>query len=39
MTNLLNPFIEGSLEWPFDELFSAYVSLWNQYKYFAFNIF
>ena len=33
------PFIQGSLEWPFSELFSANVSLWNQYKYIAFNIF
>ena len=38
MTNLY-PFIEGSLEWPFSELFSANVLLWNQYKYIAFNIF
>ena len=38
MTNLY-PFIQGSLEWPFSELFSANVSLWNQYKYIAFNIF
>ena len=35
----LYPFIQGSLEWPFNELFSANVSLWNQYKYIAFNIF
>ena len=38
MTNLY-PFIQGWLEWPFSELFSANVSLWNQYKYIAFNIF
>ena len=38
MTNL-SPFIQGWLEWPFSELFSANVSLWNQYKYIAFNIF
>ena len=38
MTNLY-PFIQGSLKWPFSELFSASVSLWNQYKYIAFNIF
>ena len=38
MTNLY-PFIQGSLEWPFRELFSANASLWNQYKYIAFNIF
>ena len=38
MTNLY-PFIQGSLEWPFSELFSANVSLWNKYKYIALNIF
>ena len=38
MTNLC-PLIQGSLEWPFSELFTANVSLWNQYKYIAFNIF
>ena len=38
MTNLC-PFIQGSLEWPFSELFSANVSLWNKYKIIAFNIF
>ena len=38
MTNLY-PFIQGWLEWPFSELFSANASLWNQYKYIAFNIF
>ena len=37
MTSLY-PFIQGSLEWPFSELFSANVLLWNQYKYIAFNI-
>ena len=36
---ILYPFIQGSLEWPFRELFSANVSLWSQYKYIAFNIF
>ena len=35
----LCPFIQGSLEWPFSELFPTNVSLWNQYKYIAFNIF
>ena len=38
-TTNLCPFIQGSLEWPFSELFSANVSVWNQYKYIAFNIF
>ena len=38
MANLY-PFIQVSLEWPFSELFSANVSLWNQHKYIAFNIF
>ena len=38
MTNLC-PFIQGSLESSFSELFSANVSVWNQYKYIAFNIF
>ena len=38
MANLY-PFIQGSLEWPFSELFNANVSLWNQYKYVALNIF
>ena len=38
MTNLY-PLIQGSLEWPFSELFTANVSLWNQYKYIEFNIF
>ena len=38
MTNLY-PFIQALLEWPFSELISADVSLWNQYKYIAFNIF
>ena len=32
-------FILSSLEWPFCELFSANISLWNKYKYIAFNIF
>ena len=39
MTNLFYPFIQGSLEWPFSEVFSANLSLWNQCKYIAFNIF
>ena len=34
----LYPFIQGWLEWTFIESFSANVSLWNQYKYVAFNI-
>ena len=38
MTNVY-PFIQGSLEWPISELFAANVSLWNQNKYIAFNIF
>ena len=38
MTNLYL-FVQGLLEWPFSELFSVNVSLWNQYKYVAFNIF
>ena len=38
MTNLY-PFIQSSLEWPFNELFFANVLLWNQYKHIAFNIF
>ena len=36
---ILYPFIQGSLWWPFSELFSSDISLWNQYKYIAFNIF
>ena len=35
----LNPFIQGLLERPFGEFFSSNVSLWNKYKYNAFNIF
>ena len=38
MTNLY-PFIQDLLEWPFNELVSSDISLWNQYKYVAFNIF
>ena len=38
MTNVY-PFIQGSLEWPFSEWFPTKVSLWNQCKYIAFNIF
>ena len=29
---------KGLLEWSFSELLTANVSLWNQYKYIAFNI-
>ena len=39
MTNHFYPFIRGLLEWPFSEVFSANLSLWNQCKYIAFNIF
>ena len=35
----LYSFTQGSLEWPFNELLFSDVSLWNQYKYIAFNIF
>ena len=35
----LYPFIQCWFEWPFSELFSANVSLWNQYKYITLNIF
>ena len=38
MTNF-DLFIQGSLEWPFSEVFFFDVSLWSQYKYIAFNIF
>ena len=38
MTDLY-PFIQGSLEWLFSELFSTNVSSWSQYKYTAFNVF
>ena len=38
MKNLYS-FVQGLLEWQFSELFSANVSLWNQYQYIAFNIF
>ena len=38
MTNFYS-FIRGSLKWPFCELFVSDVSLWNQYKFIAFNIF
>ena len=31
--------IHGLLELPFSESFISNVSLWNQYKYIAFNIF
>ena len=37
MTNL-DPFIQCSLEWSFNELFSANASLWNQHTYIAFNM-
>ena len=33
----LSPFIQGSLT--IGELFTSDVTLWNQYKYFAFKIF
>ena len=35
----LYPFIQGSLEWPCSELFSANVSLSNHCNYLAFNAF
>ena len=35
----LYPFFQGLLEWSFSELFSANVSLWNQYRYIEFKIF
>ena len=35
----LYPFIQSSLEWPFSELFSANVSLWNKNKCITLNIF
>ena len=35
----LYPFIQGSLEWPCSELFSANVSLWNHCNYLVFNAF
>ena len=38
VTNLYS-FIRGSLKWPFSELFLSDASLWNQYKFIAFNIF
>ena len=38
MTNLYS-FIQGSLEWPFSKLFFSDVSLWNQHKSIACNIF
>ena len=38
MTNLY-PFIWKSLKWSFRELFFSDVTLWNQYKYKALNIF
>ena len=38
MTNLCW-FIRGSLEWPFSESFLSDASLWNQYKFIAFDIF
>ena len=36
MSNLYS-FIRVLLEWPFNELFLPDVSLWNQYKFTAFN--
>ena len=38
MTNLYS-FIQSSLEGSFNELFFSDASLWNQYKFIAFNIF
>lgn len=38
MTNL-HPFIRGSLERSFSELFFSDASLWSQYKFIASNIF
>ena len=35
ITNLY-PFIRGSLEWLYSELYSSNASLWNQYKHIAF---
>ena len=35
----LYSFIQGLLERPFSELFSANVSSWSKYKYIAFKIF
>ena len=35
----LYPFIQGWLERPYSELFSTYVSFWNEYKYITFNTF
>ena len=35
----LHTCIQRLLEWPFNELFSPNESLWNQYKYIAFNVF
>ena len=32
-------FSQVSLGWPYSELFFFDISLWNQYKYIAFNIF
>ena len=37
-TTNLYALIQGSLELPFSELFSANGSLWNQYKYIEFDI-
>ena len=36
---ILYPFIRGSLELAFSELIFSDTSLWNQYKFIAFNIF
>ena len=38
MTNLYS-FTQGLLKWTFSGVFSPDISLWNQYKYIAFNIF
>ena len=37
MANLYS-FIPGSLEWLLSELFLSDASLWNQYKFIAFNL-
>ena len=37
MTSLCS-FIRGFLEWPFSEFFLSDASLWNQYKFIAFDI-
>ena len=37
MTNLY-PFVQGWLQWPFNDFFFSDVSFWNEYKYIDFNI-